>query len=132
MCRRSRRRNWLKSSRRSGSGEEWFGLLVARGPKLLRQTGPWAGLALALALALPNLLFQVQHDWTSLEFYRIATFTKNISTPPLDGLIAQVMAMNVATFPFETTSPSYFWTPKTSSGTRMVMSCLTATWQDRR
>jgi hypothetical protein len=114
ISRRDRMRDWLLLGALLGLGFEnkhtavtlavaiSFGLLVARGPKLLRQPGPWAGLALALALALPNLLFQLQHDWPSLEFYRIATFTKNISTPPLEGLIAQAMAMNVATLPLWT------------------------------
>jgi len=76
-----------------------IGLILARGPGLLRRRGPWLSLATALALALPNLLFQVLHDWPSLEFYRSAMLEKNILTPPLAGLIAQTMAMNLATLP---------------------------------
>ena len=40
--------------------------------------------------------------------------------------------MKVATFSLERTVHSHFFTPKTSSGTSISMSCLTATWQDRR
>lgn len=36
----------------------------------LRRRGPWLGLALALALALPNLLWNAANDWPSLAFYR--------------------------------------------------------------
>jgi hypothetical protein len=76
-----------------------FGLLIARGPRLLRRPGPWMSLVVLAAMALPNLLFQLHHDWPSLEFYRSAVLEKNIPTPPLQGLIAQIMAMNLATFP---------------------------------
>src|SRR5690606_575444 len=40
--------------------------------------------------------------------------------------------MKVATLLLEITSHSHFFTPKNSSGTSIFMSCLTATWQDRR
>ena len=40
--------------------------------------------------------------------------------------------MKVARFGLERTEHSHFFTPKTSSWTRTFMSCLTATWQERR
>src|SRR5690606_34881171 len=40
--------------------------------------------------------------------------------------------MKVATLSLERTVHSHFLTPKTSSGTSIFMSCLTATWQARR
>ena len=40
--------------------------------------------------------------------------------------------MKVATLGLDSTVHSHFFTPKTSSGTSMCMSCFTGVWQDRR
>ncbi|MCY1534389.1 hypothetical protein D9M68_697590 [compost metagenome] len=40
--------------------------------------------------------------------------------------------MKVATLGLDSTVHSHFFTPKTSSGTSIRMSCLTGVWQDRR
>jgi hypothetical protein len=121
ISRRDRLRDWLLLGVLLGLGFEnkhtmvnvglaiSLGLLIARGPGLLLRAGPWLSLAAALALALPNLLFQLSHDWPSLEFYRTAVLEKNIPTPPLAGLIAQTMAMNLATFPLWTAGLAFLF-----------------------
>ncbi len=40
--------------------------------------------------------------------------------------------MKVATLGLDSTVHSHFFTPKTSSGTRICISCLTGVWHDRR
>jgi 4-amino-4-deoxy-L-arabinose transferase-like glycosyltransferase len=59
----------------------------------------WLGLGLALVLFLPNLLWQIQHGWPSIEFYRNADIYKNVPTPPLEILKQQFLFMNPAAFP---------------------------------
>ena len=59
----------------------------------------WFGCAVALALFLPNLLWQAGHDWPSLEFYRNADVYKNVPTPPLEVLKQQVLFMNPSALP---------------------------------
>ncbi len=59
----------------------------------------WLGVAVAAALLLPNLLWQIEHGWPSLEFYRNADLYKNVPTPPLEILVQQVLFMNPAAFP---------------------------------
>lgn len=46
------------------------GILATALRRELRSPWPWAGGALALALFLPNLLWQAANDWPSLEFAR--------------------------------------------------------------
>ena len=65
----------------------------------LRRPGPWLGVAGAVALALPNVVWQVEHDWVSLEFYGNLARESNLPVTPLDILGGQVIAMNPATAP---------------------------------
>ena len=65
----------------------------------LRDRWFWAGMTAAVALAIPNLAWQVLNGWPSLEFYRNAQAMKNIPVGPLQSLVAQVLAMNPVTFP---------------------------------
>jgi hypothetical protein len=46
------------------------GLLLAGPREVLRRPGPWLAAVLALALALPNLLWQQEHGWPQLELAR--------------------------------------------------------------
>jgi hypothetical protein len=56
----------------------------------LRTRWPWLAGLLALGIALPNLLWQLEHGWVSLEFYRQAQAEKNVVTPPLAVLTQQL------------------------------------------
>jgi 4-amino-4-deoxy-L-arabinose transferase-like glycosyltransferase len=51
---------------------------------------PWMGLSLALAILLPNLLWQRAHGFPSLEFYQNAQAFKNVPTPPLQAIVNQI------------------------------------------
>ncbi|MGH9319724.1 MAG: glycosyltransferase family 39 protein [Vicinamibacteria bacterium] len=75
------------------------GLLLTSRRRLL--WSPWllAGGALAFVLFLPNLLWQMDHDFPSLEFYRNATSLKNQPIPPLQVLKNQVLFMGPVTLP---------------------------------
>lgn len=62
---------------------------------------PWllAGGALAFTLFVPNLLWQIENDFPSLEFYRNATLLKNRELPPLHVLWNQVLVMSPVSLP---------------------------------
>lgn len=53
----------------------------------------WLGGLLALVIFLPNLIWQAQHGWPTLEFYAGAA-GKNIATSPVDVLLDQLLTMN--------------------------------------
>lgn len=48
-----------------------FAIALALSPerRLLTTAGPWLGLAVAIALMLPNLIWQTRHGWPSLDFF---------------------------------------------------------------
>jgi 4-amino-4-deoxy-L-arabinose transferase-like glycosyltransferase len=52
---------------------------------------PYLGAALALAIALPNLVWLAQHDWITFDFYAESTAAKNIETSALGTLVGQVL-----------------------------------------
>jgi 4-amino-4-deoxy-L-arabinose transferase-like glycosyltransferase len=59
----------------------------------------WSGVLLAALIVLPNVLWQIQHGFPSLEFYHNANLLKNIDNPPLEVFLAQVFIMNPLAFP---------------------------------
>jgi hypothetical protein len=59
----------------------------------------WLGVALAGLIVLPNVVWQVQNDLASLEFYRNADLLKNVDTSPVEVLVAQIFVMNPLAFP---------------------------------
>lgn len=60
----------------------------------LRTPWPWLGAGVALALFLPNLIWQAAHGWPTLEFLDNAQAFKNVSLGPLEFLGQQVLLMN--------------------------------------
>lgn len=58
-----------------------------------------AGAAVALLLFAPNVYWQVQHGWVSLEFYRNATALKNVDSPAHRVLVDQLLSANPCSLP---------------------------------
>ncbi len=69
-------------------------LAVTPARRLLRSPWPWLGLLVAIAVFVPNLLWQIRHDWVSLEFYRTAIAVKDVPTSSLGAAFDQVLFMN--------------------------------------
>ena len=64
---------------------------------------PWliAGGAIALLIFLPNLIWNIQHDWPFLELMRNVRATgKDVLLPPPQYLAQQILMLNPVSFPF--------------------------------
>lgn len=98
---RTRRRAWIAFGAIAGLGLEnkhsmafllvglAIGVLLTPARRLLRTSGPWLAGAVALALAAPNLAWQIAHHWPTLEFMRNAAAQKNAALSPLEFLRGQ-------------------------------------------
>ncbi len=59
---------------------------------------PYLGVALALVIAAPNLVWLVAHDGITFDFYRISIPLKNIEQSPLEALVGQAMFVGPMAF----------------------------------
>jgi hypothetical protein len=64
-------------------------LLFARGT--LRTRGPWIAAGIAILLLVPNLVWQVQHGWPSVQFAASQNATTASDTPPALYVAEQVL-----------------------------------------
>jgi hypothetical protein len=99
---RQRPRLWLAAGAVAGVGLEakytiavllaalLAALLATRGRRLLRTRWPSFGLAVALALFLPNLVWQAQHGWPSVHFAASQNAKTASDTPPATYLAEQL------------------------------------------
>ncbi len=76
-----------------------LGLALTPERRLLFTRWLLVGGAVAFVLLLPNLLWQIEHGFPSLEFYRNATLLKNRPLPPLQVVRNQILFMSPFTFP---------------------------------
>jgi hypothetical protein len=68
--------------------------IVLAGPRdVLRRRELGLGIALALVIALPSVLWQAAHGWPFVELVRNARF-KDVATPPLAYAINQIVVLN--------------------------------------
>jgi len=58
-----------------------------------------SGSLICLVLFLPNIIWQFENGFPSLEFYRNISVDKNVFTPPLAFIMGQVMQMSPSTVP---------------------------------
>jgi hypothetical protein len=84
-----------------------FASALLSGVLLTRQRSvlftPWilAGGAIAFLIFLPNLIWNIQHDWPFLELVRnIRATGKDVVLPSGKYLLQQILMMNPVTFPF--------------------------------
>jgi hypothetical protein len=73
------------------------GLLLSPARRSLRRPGPWVAAAIAAALFVPHVAWQVAHGWPTLEFIANATGEKMVRIAPWEFLVRQVEMMNPLT-----------------------------------
>jgi len=71
------------------------GLILTRRRKDLLTPWPYAGAAVAFLVFLPNLLWQIRHDWATLEFVRNLHATEMQNTPRALFVIGQFILINL-------------------------------------
>jgi 4-amino-4-deoxy-L-arabinose transferase-like glycosyltransferase len=85
------------------------GLVATPARRHLRSRWLWLGAALAALVVAPNLAWQVEHGWPSLEFYRNAAFQKQVRMPPPQVLATQVIFVNPGTLPVWLAGLVFLW-----------------------
>ncbi len=76
------------------------GLLLTRGREALRRPWIWLGGFVALAIFLPNLIWNVEHHWPFIQLmHNIAASGRDIHYGPLAFLAQQVFMMSPLNFP---------------------------------
>ena len=77
------------------------GVLLTRQRKILFTSWILMGGALAFLIFLPNLIWNIQHQWPFLELMRNVRATgKDVILPPGKYLLQQILMMNPVSFPF--------------------------------
>ena len=77
------------------------GVLLTQHRKLLFTPWLFAGGAIALLIFLPNLIWNIHHNWPFLELiHNVRATGKDVVLPPGKYLLQQVLMMNPASFPF--------------------------------
>jgi Dolichyl-phosphate-mannose-protein mannosyltransferase len=74
----------------------FVGMVLSGQRRYLATRGPWIAGAIAGALFLPHLLWQVSEGWPTLEFIRNASADKMISRPIADFALSQLEMMGPA------------------------------------
>jgi hypothetical protein len=70
------------------------GLVLTPARRYLRSGWLWAGGALAFAIFLPHILWQIEHDFPTREFIRNATEIKIAALSPLEFLATQLLHLH--------------------------------------
>ena len=76
-----------------------FGVVATPLRRSLARPWIYAGAALALALALPNVVWQAQHGWPFLEVGRADAGSKSVAQSPLGLLLQQALFVGPASAP---------------------------------
>jgi 4-amino-4-deoxy-L-arabinose transferase-like glycosyltransferase len=99
---RDRPRLWLLAGAIAGIGLETkytiaillvallIALLVTDGRRLLATRWPWLGLAIAVLLLVPNLVWEAQHGWASLHFVSSQNAKTASDSPPATYVAQQL------------------------------------------
>jgi len=84
------------------------GLLLTPQRRHLSSRWLWAGLLVAGAIFLPNIIWEVRHGWPTLEFMQNAQRLKNYQASPFEFFLGQVLEMHPFTLPVWLLGLGYF------------------------
>lgn len=76
-----------------------IGLLASSARRVLWHPKPWLAVAIAVAIVLPNVLWQSAHGWPFLVLGGVALESKNVPLTPLQFLWAELNFLNLGTAP---------------------------------
>ncbi|MEZ5426764.1 MAG: glycosyltransferase family 39 protein [Pyrinomonadaceae bacterium] len=77
-----------------------LGLLLTKDRKMFADKYLWLGGGIAFLMFLPNLIWQYQNDWATLELLRnVQESGKNVSIGPFEFFLQQILIMHPLTFP---------------------------------
>lgn len=75
------------------------GLALSPARKFFLSKWLWLGGIVALLIFLPNIIWQIQHGWPTIEVLRNADQNQNLPISPLQFFTEQIMFMHPLTFP---------------------------------
>ena len=97
------------------------GLLLTPARQALRKKWIWIGGAIAFLIFLPNLIWNIQHQWPFLELMRnIRASGRDIDMAPLQFLGTQVLIMSPIALPVWLAGLSYFLVSKNGKAYRAL------------
>ena len=76
-----------------------IGVLATPARRLLASTTPFVAAAVALAIVLPNVIWQAARGWPFMDIAHVATASKNIAYSPIDFLGAEIWNLGPANAP---------------------------------
>ena len=76
-----------------------IGVALSSERRRLLTPGPWIAASIAALMLSPNLIWQVQHHWPTLEFLRNAAAHKNYSGSIGEFVVAQIMLLQPVSAP---------------------------------
>ncbi|HEY8563124.1 MAG TPA: glycosyltransferase family 39 protein [Pyrinomonadaceae bacterium] len=100
------------------------GVILTPARKALRDKYFWLGGAIAFLIFLPNIVWQIDNDFATLELLRNVQKTgKNVTLSPFEFFVSQIMALNPLSFPIWLAGVWYFLADKDGRRFRFLGFC---------
>src|SRR5262249_23482367 len=96
------------------------GLVLTPARRLLLTRGPWIAGAIAAAIFLPHVVWQMTHGWPTLEFLRNASPEEMLTNTPLSFLREVTLAMQPPTLPVWAGGLTLLLATRARSGPRVL------------
>ncbi|OHD15338.1 MAG: hypothetical protein A2Y34_12740 [Spirochaetes bacterium GWC1_27_15] len=97
----------------------FIGLIFTNNRKFFFTKWLWICLGIALLFFIPYLIWNVTHNFASLEFMKNASLYKNYKSSPLEYILGQIINMNPVTFPLWIFGIIFFLISKNNSSLRI-------------
>lgn len=101
-----------------------FGLLLTKNRKVFLDKYFWLGGVIAFLIFLPNIIWQFQNDFATLELLRnVQTSGKNVEMSPLQFFVSQILGMLPTAFPVWLAGIWFFLADKNGKRFRFLGIC---------